>query len=128
MSTIVYIVDDDAAFAEVVEIYFNSSQGFRAISFTSPFAALSRLISIPPDVLILDVMMPGMHGDELAEQARDAGCHCPVIILTGLITPEESQRKHYRIGNRIVVGKPVPLGVLKALVQQSVGRNPANMM
>ena len=128
MNIVIYIVDDDATFAEVVEIYFNDLHGYSAVAFNSPLAALSRIISNPPDVLILDIMMPGIHGDELAERAREAGCYCPVIILTGLVSAEESQRKGYIIGNRIVVGKPVPLGILKTLVHQAVRSQPINMM
>jgi len=128
VNIIIYIVDDDATFSEVVVMYFNDLHGYSAVAFNSPLAALSRIISNPPDVLILDIMMPGMNGDELVERAREAGCQCPVIILTGLLTPEESQRNGYLIGNRTVVGKPVPLSVLKTLVYQAVGNKTLNTM
>jgi len=121
MATSVYIVEDDAAFAEVLELYFNNFPEFSAVAFNSAHAALSRIISHPPDVLILDIMMPGMQGDELAARVRDAGITCPVIILTGLLSPEEAERREYCIGNRIVAGKPVPLNVLKSLVHRVLG-------
>jgi len=121
MSTMVYIVEDDETFAEVLEIYFNSLPEFRAIAFQSPHAALGRILAMPPDILILDVMLPGMQGDELAERIREAGVTCPVIILTALLSPKEAERSNYKIGNRVVAGKPVPLGVLKSLVCQELG-------
>lgn len=121
MATSVYIVEDDATFAEVLEIYFNSFPDFHAVAFNSAHAALSRIIAQPPDVMILDVMMPGMQGDELAERVREAGVTCPTIILTGLLSPEEAARKDYFIGNRVVAGKPVPLAVLKSLVHRVLG-------
>ncbi len=123
MATLVYIVEDDVAFSEVLEIYFNSLPGFSAVAYNSAYAALSRIIAQPPDVIILDVMMPGMQGDELAGRVRDAGVTCPVILLTGLLSPEEAERKDYCIGNRVVAGKPVPLTVLKSLVHRVLGHD-----
>lgn len=124
MDTKLYIVEDDAVLAQVVEMYFNNLDNFTAVSFTSSREALPAIVSSPPDVLILDVMLPGMNGDELVERAREAGVTCPVIVMTGLVTPEEAKNKNYMIGNRLVVGKPVPLDVLKGLVQQVRRYNP----
>lgn len=124
MSTTVYIVEDDMTFAEVLEIYFNSLPEFTAIAFHSAHAALSRILAHPPDILILDIMMPGMRGDELAERVNEAGITCPIIILTGLLSPDEAERKNYKIGARVVAGKPVSLGVLKSLVCQQLGNPP----
>lgn len=121
MSIPVYIVDDDIIFAEVVEIYFNSLPEFSALAFSSSHVALSCILAKPPSVLILDIMMPEMHGDELAERIREAGINCPIIVMTGLLSPDEARHKNYRIGNRVVVGKPVPLPVLATLVHQALG-------
>lgn len=120
MSIPVYIVDDDKTFAEVVEMYFNSLPGYSALAFSSPHVALSCILAKPPSVLILDIMMPEMNGDEFAERIREAGVNCPIIVMTGLLSPEEARHKNYRIGNRVVTGKPVPLPVLATLVHQAL--------
>lgn len=125
MDTTVYVVDDDPVLADVIQMYFNGLESFRAVSFLSAHEALPAIISRPPDVLILDFMMPGMNGDELIERARDAGVTCPVIVLTGLLTDEEAREKNYLIGNRLVAGKPVQLEVLRTLVHQAQGRCPS---
>lgn len=120
MPTLVYIVDDDVHFASMVEMFFNSLPGFSAQAFTSSHPALSCILAKPPAVLILDIIMPEMQGDEFAEHIREAGVNCPIIVLTGLLTPDEARHKNYRIGQRVVAGKPVPLTVLQMLVHQAL--------
>lgn len=119
--TTLYIVDDDVIWGEILVNYFNSLPTFDAVYFVSPHAALASIVAKPPDILILDIVMPGMNGDELAERIREAGVTCKIIIITGLITPEEAKQSNYLIGNRLVLGKPVPLDVLKSLVHQAQG-------
>ena len=97
---------------EVLEAY-NGLEAYNKLTSKDPGKVL-------PDAMILDIMMPEMNGDEFAERIREAGVNCPIIVMTGLLSPEEARHKNYRIGNRVVTGKPVPLPVLATLVHQAL--------
>lgn len=78
----VYIVDDEWLIAETLAIILERG-GFRALPFHDSNRALVRALSCPPDVLITDVMMPGMTGVELAIALRRAGCDCRILLFSG---------------------------------------------
>ncbi|HEX4006455.1 MAG TPA: response regulator [Acidobacteriaceae bacterium] len=78
----VYIVDDEWIIAETLATILNRN-GFRATPFHNSSQALVRALGAPPDVLITDVMMPGMSGIELAIALRRAGLDCRIFLFSG---------------------------------------------
>jgi CheY-like chemotaxis protein len=84
----VLIVDDDAPTCRLMERIVRTF-GHDAECLTSPAAALGRLTAVPPpppDLAILDVMMPGMDGVELLRRVRatPAGAAVPVIMFSAV--------------------------------------------
>jgi two-component system sensor histidine kinase/response regulator len=71
----------------------------------------------PPDLVLLDVMMPGMDGFEVARRMRahPSSEHIPVIFVTAL-NDDESQRRGLDLGAVDFVSKPVDPGILQLRV------------
>ena len=120
MKKSILIVEDDPGWCEALKAFFEDSHEFTAMAFTDACKAWEALASAPPDLAILDVIMPGLGGQELAEMMRQGGMKTRVIFLTGLLTHEETSARGYRVGNQTVVGKPVQLEVLLDLVRTAV--------
>lgn len=78
----IYIVDDEWIIAETLATILNKS-GFHAYPFHNSSQALVRALSCPPDVVITDVMMPGMTGIELAVALRRSGQNCRILLFSG---------------------------------------------
>lgn len=76
----VLIVDDDTNVSEVVGRYLER-EGCRVEALTDGQAALDRALSEPPDLVVLDLMLPGMDGLEVCRRLR-ALAPVPVIMLT----------------------------------------------
>jgi DNA-binding response OmpR family regulator len=74
------VVDDDATVAEVVGRYLERD-GFRVDTVGDGRVALEQAITNPPDLVVLDVMMPGLDGLEVCRRLR-ALAPVPVILLT----------------------------------------------
>src|SRR5215469_15599515 len=79
---IVFVVDDQIVIAETLAMILRRS-GFVAISFDDPASALAAVTTTPPDLLLSDVMMPGMTGVELAIQVRKLLPRCKVLLFSG---------------------------------------------
>ena len=79
----VLIVDDEEAILMFVERVLREAGFTTAVALDGPtaIAAVARIGSI--DVLVTDVMMPGMTGDELARRLRQAEPQIKVLYLTG---------------------------------------------
>ncbi|MFF3914595.1 response regulator transcription factor [Streptomyces sp. NPDC001852] len=79
----VLVVDDDAAIRRSLERGLRLS-GFAVRTAADGPEALAAIRDAPPDVLVLDVSMPGMSGIELCTRLRDEGRDLPVLMLSAL--------------------------------------------
>lgn len=116
----VFIVEDDPVWCDGLKSFFETTGDFSPTAFTDPNAAWDAMVLNPPELALIDVIMPGLSGNELAELMHDRGIRTKVIFLTALLTHEESKAKGYRIGNQTVVGKPFSLGDLLQLARTTL--------
>lgn len=88
-SEIVLIVDDVPDNLAVLHDALDES-GYTVLVATSGEAALQRAAQAVPDIVLLDAMMPGMDGFEVAKRlkAAPATAHIPIIFMTGLTETE----------------------------------------
>ena len=86
--TSVLVVEDDANVAEVLSRYLRR-EGFEVTCLGDGAAALEQALAAPPDLAVLDIMLPGLSGLELCRRLR-AEVDVPIIMLTAL--GEEADR------------------------------------
>jgi two-component system KDP operon response regulator KdpE len=77
---LVLVVDDQPEIAKLVSLSLGN-EGFRVVSATDGESALDRISELNPEVLLLDVAMPGMSGLDLLREVREQR-DIPVILLT----------------------------------------------
>jgi two-component system phosphate regulon response regulator OmpR len=78
--TKVLVIDDDERLSKLLARYMDSF-GFSVRSAVDPKAALRTLKLDPPDIVILDIMLPDMDGFALCRKVRETSC-VPIIMLT----------------------------------------------
>ncbi|WP_374976794.1 response regulator transcription factor [Microbacterium trichothecenolyticum] len=83
----VLVVEDDPTVREVVETYLEAD-GFIVDVASDGFAALDAIEMQPPDLVVLDRMLPGIDGAEVCRRIRETRS-VPVILLTALGAPED---------------------------------------
>lgn len=86
--TQIVIVEDEPSISEVVSLYLYRA-GYEVTTFSDGLAAFDYFAKVLPDLVILDVMLPGMDGFSLIRNIRDRS-EVPVILLTS--RREESDR------------------------------------
>jgi len=102
----ILIVDDAPENIDILlEIFKDSRYTLRAV--TNAGAALDAAHRRPPDVILLDVSLPGMDGLELCASLRKSENlrRVPVIFISGSIAPEEI-RKTFAAGGTDYISKP----------------------
>jgi two-component system, OmpR family, phosphate regulon response regulator OmpR len=82
------VVDDDARLRALLQ-RFLAEQGFRVSAAPDAAAARAALAAMAFDLVVLDVMMPGESGLELAEALRQEGNNVPVLMLTARGAPDD---------------------------------------
>ncbi|OXM16927.1 response regulator transcription factor [Paenibacillus herberti] len=117
----ILVVDDDSHIRELV-VHFMEKEGFVTTEAASGREALDRLSETSVDLVILDVMMPGMDGWELCRRLREENGELPLLMLTA---KGESMHKikGFELGTDDYVVKPFdPLELtarVKALLKRS---------
>jgi len=87
------IVEDERDSVEPLVSYLEW-QGYFVKLFTDGREALAEIVRNPPQILVLDLLMPGMDGAKLLETVRSSlGLHTlPVVVLTGAPDSPEADR------------------------------------
>jgi CheY-like chemotaxis protein len=81
----ILVVDDDRAYLEMVSAAF-AEEGYRVLAASGGKAGLDLARRSPPDVILLDVLMPGMDGPTFAHAyASLPGPHAPIIVVSGTV-------------------------------------------
>jgi CheY-like chemotaxis protein len=107
----VLIIDDEPAFTRLLKLNLHHTGRYLAETVNDPVRALAAAREFSPDVILLDVMMPGMDGGELAERlhAHPLLRNTPIVFLTAAVRKSEVAEQQGRIGGLPFVAKPVDL-------------------
>lgn len=103
----VLYVEDEADIRTVAKLALEAIGGFTVMTCASGEEALDGVESFAPDIILLDVMMPGMDGPSLLAQLRSlpALSAVPVAFMTAKVQPAEVA--HFKsLGARAVIAKP----------------------
>jgi two-component system sensor histidine kinase/response regulator len=113
----ILVVDDEPNNFDVIEMLL-LKDGYSLSYVPNGFEALSYLEQTPPDVILLDVMMPGLSGIEVCQRIRanSSWQHIPIIFVTALNTKEDLARC-LEAGADDFISKPVNRLELQARIR-----------
>lgn len=118
----ILVVDDDPAFARLVEQVL-TAQGYQIIKADNGKDALRLLFSEKPDLVLLDVVMPGMDGWETCQRMRELS-DTPIVIITGSQITEDAVVRGLECGADDYLIKPIGNKELVARVRAVLRRAP----
>ena len=81
MSKLVFIVDDEQSIAKLLSFWVKDKWGYEVEIFPNSEAMLKKLSS-KPDIILLDIMLPGLDGIESLKRIKQIDEHLPVIMLS----------------------------------------------
>ena len=101
------IVDDEPQVRKLLETLLQY-EGYHTLSVGSGEEALALVAEQPPDLILLDIMMPGMDGYAVANQLKDnpATANIPIIMLSALSEPS-ARLSGLQTGAEEFISKPV---------------------
>jgi len=117
----IMVVEDDPHVLRQIAFALEH-EGYAVTTATAGDDALRQLMLDRPDLLVTDVMMPGLDGYDLVDQLRrdEKLCDLPVIMVTAR-TADEDISKGFSSGTDIYIEKPFKPSELVAFVRRFVG-------
>jgi DNA-binding response OmpR family regulator len=120
MSEKILVIDDDDTFLKMIELIFELNS-YNALITNNGKQALEQLKVYKPDVIVLDLMMPGMNGFEVLEalkKNKDTK-NIPVIIVSA-VEDEESIDKVWKMGIADYIPKGAGLNSLMSSIRRTL--------
>lgn len=114
----IFVIDDD----NIIRVNlkdFLKLEGHDITTFSNGEDALSRLSHDTPDIMLVDLQLPGIDGLELLEKVKDRSQNIEVVIITGH-ADVPSAVKAIKLGARDYIKKPFDLDEISIIVQKAV--------
>lgn len=121
MTVQLLLVEDDLPLAELTVTYL-TKQGYQVLHVTDTHAALKLNPSLPVDLLICDVMLPGRSGFAACQELVQK-FECPLLFLTALDGIDD-QVAGLQLGACDYIVKPVLPKLLKARIEANLRKHP----
>ncbi len=114
----VLVVDDDPDIRESIRLFLEA-HGYAVTTARDGAEGLERLTVDPPDVLLLDLMMPGMSGTELMVRMRELRLHIPTVVISA--DTEAPRRLRGQAAEGMLI-KPFSLASLLPIIERQARR------
>ena len=122
---VVLVVDDERAIADTLTRILNRS-GYAAMAAYDAETAFEIALMVPPEMLITDVVLPGISGIELAIALREKIPDCRILLFSGKAATADMLAQANRAGHTFeLLDKPVHPSDLLAHVSTSLGASKA---
>lgn len=122
---VVMVVDDEIVIADTLAEIL-SQNGFAAVAAYDGDEALETALITPPEMLITDVVLPGMNGVELAVTIKRVYPDCKILLFSGQAVTSDLLAAAHRAGHHFtLLNKPLPPQQLVTMVSEQLGANVA---
>jgi DNA-binding response OmpR family regulator len=120
----ILVVDDEGAMTRMLKRNLEATNRYEVRTENSSAAAVFAAREFLPDLILMDVMMPGMDGGEVAAKMKQDGklSHIPVVFLSAIVKKEETQPTGSDIGGLTFLAKPVKMEDLIACIENHLGK------
>ena len=117
----IMIVDDEESVVRITQQFLSKAGYSRFITLTDPTAALSKMQAERPDVVLLDINMPGLSGlDILRKRQKIKSLQTTPIIILSANNDSETKQNALQLGAGDFLAKPVSESELTLRVQNSL--------
>ena len=119
METIL-VIDDDANLRDTISIMLDR-EGFQPVQAGDGKAGFDQALLLKPDLVLVDLRLPGMSGIDVCKQLRSAGMNTPIIVLSA-VGDEVDKVLLLEMGADDYVVKPFSPMELVARLKRLLGR------
>jgi len=120
----ILVVDDEVGLTRMLKRNLEATGRYDVRTENAGAVAVAAAREFQPDLILLDVMMPGISGDEVAAQLKEDKKlnHIPIVFLSAIVKKEETEPTGGNIGGLTFLAKPVKLDDLITCIENRLGK------
>ena len=120
----ILVVDDEQNMTRMLKRNLEATGRYDVRTENSGAVGVVAAREFQPDLILLDVMMPGMDGGEVAAKIKEDKrlANIPIIFLSAIVKKEETQSTGGNIGGLTFLAKPVKLDDLITCIENHLGK------
>lgn len=118
----ILIVDDEKALIRMLKINLESTGNFEIEGEDRGSRACETALKFKPDIILMDVIMPDISGDQVAAKIRAHPelCKTPIIFLTATVSRQEAKQCHGMFGGQLFIAKPTTMVEIAEAIQKTL--------
>ncbi len=108
----ILLIDDEVDFSRLLKLNIEDTKEYRALTANDWKTGLDLVKQQNPDLILLDIMMPGMNGLDLLKKIKEIAPNTPVAMVTAVWNEQEAKRA-FDSGAYEYITKPVDFEYLR---------------
>jgi len=123
----ILVVDNERAFAELVKLTLETSGQYDVRTETDAVRAVAAAREFKPDLILLDLVMPGRSGGLIATQVKSEPelKQVPIVFMTAMVARYERDTGERNIAGHPLLAKPVRAAELLDCIEKQLARRDA---
>jgi len=115
--TRILVIDDEPGFTRLLKLVLHH---YEIREENDPSRAIETALSFRPELILMDVIMPGIDGGNLAAKCRADALlkNVPIVFLTAVVSPSEAGTTARNIGGFPFLAKPVSPQALERCIEE----------
>ncbi len=120
----ILIIDDEEGFTKLVKLNLEETGEYAVRVENNSNNAFMAAKEFKPDLILLDIMMPGMDGGDVASELKSDNTlkGIPVVFLTAIIKEDEIDSQDGSVGGHPFIAKPISVEELIKCIEKNIVR------
>ncbi|MEL6848548.1 MAG: response regulator transcription factor [Bacteroidota bacterium] len=119
------LVEDDPELRQLMQLILDRSPGFRcSLHFEDAETAIPEIIRYQPDVVLMDIGLPGISGIEAVQTLQESIPDIPILMLTVQVEQEMIFKSLYAGASGYLLKSTAPVEILEAIKEATMGGAP----
>lgn len=120
----ILLVDDEPSITRSIRLNLETTGRYEVQDENVAVNAFGTAHRFKPDLILLDVMMPGMDGGDIAAQMKASSSlkDVPIVFLTAIVSKKETGGHEATVGSMSYLAKPVAWVELQRCIEAHIGK------
>ncbi len=117
------LVDDEVSLTKIMKLNLERTGKYDVVVENSAPKVVDAVRHLQPDLIFLDIMMPEMSGDDIAQLLRDDEqlARIPIVFLTAILSKKDTDSLGTNLGGNRFLAKPVKTEELLEMITEVIG-------